>query len=35
MMGNQTAGNKVVEILKEWGVSHLYGMPGDSINELM
>ncbi|MDZ5783684.1 pyruvate oxidase [Marinococcus luteus] len=34
-MGNQTAGNKVVEILKEWGVSHLYGMPGDSINELM
>lgn len=34
-MFDKTAGSYVIELLKEWGVDHIYGMPGDSINELM
>ncbi|MDQ0427305.1 pyruvate oxidase [Planomicrobium stackebrandtii] len=34
-MFEQTAGSHVVELLKAWNVDHIYGMPGDSINELM
>lgn len=34
-MFDRTAGSYVVELLKEWKVDHIYGMPGDSINELM
>lgn len=34
-MFEQTAGSHVVELLKAWKVNHIYGMPGDSINEFM
>ena len=34
-MFDRTAGNHVVELLKAWKVDHIYGMPGDSINEFM
>ncbi|MBX0315863.1 pyruvate oxidase [Planococcus glaciei] len=34
-MFENTAGSYVIEGLKEWGVDHIYGMPGDSINEFM
>ncbi|WKA53080.1 pyruvate oxidase [Planococcus shixiaomingii] len=34
-MFDRTAGSYVIELLKEWNVDHLYGMPGDSINEFM
>ncbi|MGE6415196.1 pyruvate oxidase [Planococcus kocurii] len=34
-MFDKTAGSYVTELLKEWKVNHIYGMPGDSINELM
>ncbi|MBT2582575.1 pyruvate oxidase [Planococcus sp. ISL-109] len=34
-MFDRTAGSHVVELLKQWNVDHIYGMPGDSINELM
>lgn len=34
-MFEHKAGTYVVDLLKEWGVDHLYGMPGDSINEFM
>ncbi|WP_238323445.1 thiamine pyrophosphate-binding protein [Planococcus antarcticus] len=34
-MFDQTAGSYVIDLLKEWGVDHIYGMPGDSINEFM
>ncbi|MBU9673054.1 pyruvate oxidase [Planococcus sp. CP5-4] len=34
-MFERTAGSHVVELLKQWDVGHIYGMPGDSINELM
>lgn len=34
-MFDRTAGSYVIEGLKEWNVSHIYGMPGDSINEFV
>lgn len=34
-MFDKTAGSYVIEGLKEWNVSHLFGMPGDSINEFV
>ncbi|CEG22540.1 Putative thiamine pyrophosphate-containing protein YdaP [Planococcus massiliensis] len=34
-MFEHKAGAYAVDLLKEWGVDHLYGMPGDSINEFM
>ncbi|MDN3437886.1 pyruvate oxidase [Planococcus sp. APC 3900] len=34
-MFDRTAGSYVVELLKDWDVDHIYGMPGDSINEFM
>lgn len=30
-----TAGEKLIELLIEWGVDHIYGMPGDSINSII
>ncbi len=34
-MFEQTAGSHVVKLLKKWDVNHIYGMPGDSINNLV
>ncbi|MEH7299002.1 pyruvate oxidase [Neobacillus drentensis] len=34
-MFKPTAGEKLVELLIEWGVDHIYGMPGDSINSII
>ncbi|HSI66803.1 MAG TPA: pyruvate oxidase [Planococcus sp. (in: firmicutes)] len=34
-MFERKAGKYVIELLKEWQVDHIYGMPGDSINEFM
>ncbi|WLR50792.1 pyruvate oxidase [Bacillus tianshenii] len=34
-MFNKRTGEIVVDRLKEWGVDHVYGLPGDSINELI
>jgi len=34
-MLKQTAGEKLIELLVEWGVDHIYGMPGDSINSII
>lgn len=34
-MTESTGGRFVIDLLKEWKVNHIYGMPGDSINELM
>ena len=34
-MFDRTAGSHAVELLKQWNVDHIYGMPGDSINELL
>lgn len=34
-MFKQTAGEKLIELLMEWGVEHIYGMPGDSINSII
>lgn len=34
-MFKQTAGEKLIELLIEWGVDHIYGMPGDSINSII
>jgi pyruvate oxidase len=34
-MFKQTAGEKLIEQLIEWGVDHIYGMPGDSINSII
>ncbi|MGI2326857.1 pyruvate oxidase [Planococcus sp. YIM B11945] len=34
-MFERTAGSYVIEQLKEWNIDHIYGMPGDSINEFM
>jgi pyruvate oxidase len=34
-MFKRTAGEKLVELLIEWGVDHIYGMPGDSINSII
>ncbi|AQQ53197.1 pyruvate oxidase [Planococcus lenghuensis] len=32
-MSEQKAGQYVIDLLKEWKVNRIYGMPGDSINE--
>ncbi|WP_077596077.1 pyruvate oxidase [Oceanobacillus kimchii] len=34
-MFEDRAGKVLVDLLSEWGVDHIYGMPGDSINQLM
>ena len=34
-MFENKAGKYVIDLLKEWEVDHIYGMPGDSINEFM
>lgn len=34
-MFDKTAGSYVIELLKEWEIDHIYGMPGDSINQFM
>lgn len=34
-MFRKTAGEVLVELLIEWGVDHIYGMPGDSINSVI
>ncbi|PSL41780.1 pyruvate oxidase [Planomicrobium soli] len=34
-MFERTAGSYIIGLLKEWNVDHIYGMPGDSINEFM
>ncbi|MBM7552930.1 pyruvate oxidase [Thalassobacillus pellis] len=34
-MAEQRTGEIMTNILREWGVDHLYGMPGDSINEFV
>ncbi|MED2942536.1 pyruvate oxidase [Bacillus swezeyi] len=34
-MANKTAGKIGAELLKEWNIDHVYGMPGDSINEFV
>lgn len=34
-MFKQKAGEKLIELLIEWGVDHIYGMPGDSINSII
>ncbi|SFJ13910.1 pyruvate oxidase [Thermoflavimicrobium dichotomicum] len=34
-MFGKTAGETLVDLLVEWGVDHVYGMPGDSINSII
>lgn len=34
-MFDKRAGKVLVDLLADWGVDHIYGMPGDSINNLM
>lgn len=34
-MAETKGGRFVIDLLKEWKINHIYGMPGDSINELM
>jgi pyruvate oxidase len=34
-MFRKSAGEVLVDMLIEWGVDHIYGMPGDSINSLI
>ncbi|RAZ76778.1 pyruvate oxidase [Planococcus halotolerans] len=34
-MFEKKAGAYVIDLLKQWQVNHIYGMPGDSINEFM
>ncbi|MFC3883561.1 pyruvate oxidase [Bacillus songklensis] len=34
-MFRKNAGEVLMDILIDWGVDHIYGMPGDSINSLM
>lgn len=34
-MANKTAGKVAAELLKEWNIDHVYGMPGDSVNEFI
>jgi pyruvate oxidase len=34
-MFRKNAGDVLVELLIEWGVDHIYGMPGDSINSII
>jgi pyruvate oxidase len=31
----KTAGEVIIDLLIEWGVDHIYGMPGDSINSII
>jgi pyruvate oxidase len=35
LMFRKNAGDVLVELLIEWGVDHIYGMPGDSINSII
>lgn len=34
-MPSKTAGHVMTELLEQWGVDHIYGIPGDSINEFI
>lgn len=34
-MFRKRAGDAMIDLLIEWGVDHIYGMPGDSINSLI
>lgn len=34
-MFRKSAGDTLIDMLAEWGVDHVYGMPGDSINRLI
>ncbi|GIM48142.1 pyruvate oxidase [Collibacillus ludicampi] len=34
-MFRKTAGEVLIDLLIEWGVDHIYGMPGDSINSII
>ncbi|SEN66825.1 pyruvate oxidase [Lihuaxuella thermophila] len=34
-MFGKTAGEVLIDLLIEWGVDHIYGMPGDSINSII
>ncbi|MBA4495427.1 pyruvate oxidase [Paenactinomyces guangxiensis] len=34
-MFRKTAGELLIDLLIEWGVDHIYGMPGDSINSII
>ncbi|KAF1677587.1 MULTISPECIES: pyruvate oxidase [Bacillus] len=34
-MAQKTAGKAMTELLEQWGVNHIYGIPGDSINEFV
>ncbi|UZD74565.1 pyruvate oxidase [Bacillus siamensis] len=34
-MPSKTAGHVMTELLEQWGVGHIYGIPGDSINEFI
>ncbi|MFD1066730.1 pyruvate oxidase [Oceanobacillus locisalsi] len=34
-MFDDRAGKVLVDLLEKWGVNHIYGMPGDSINNIM
>lgn len=34
-MFDDRAGKILIDLLEDWGVDHIYGMPGDSINNLM
>ncbi|WP_050615663.1 pyruvate oxidase [Bacillus testis] len=34
-MGKMTAGMALVKTMEEWGIDHVYGMPGDSINNVV
>lgn len=29
---SQTGADELVQVLEDWGVSHVYGLPGDSID---
>ena len=34
-MFDDRAGKVLVDLLEKWDVNHIYGMPGDSINNIM
>lgn len=34
-MPKQTARKAAAELLKQWNIDHIYGLPGDSINEFI
>ena len=34
-MFDEKSGKVLLDTLKEWGIDHMYGMPGDSVNSLM